>query len=134
MRLVVLGIVAFGLSSCASHPDIYDKPGGTQAMFHRDFAGCKLYAMNIHQQHTPRQPVYGQNYTTTYTGTANTYAYGNAATTYGSGVATTTAQPNPGAQFANGMSALGDAIVNAARHRQAVHLCMQAKGYTLRKQ
>lgn len=110
MRIIVSIITALVLSGCASAPDIYDRPHTTSAQFQQDFAGCKLVAMGLPQQHTQANSY-----------VANTTTYGN--------TSNTTIEPNPYAQLG---AAIGDAIHNHNQKIDAFRLCMQAQGYSLR--
>ena len=109
-----------------------DKPNATQADFNQDNAACQLVAMNAPQQQTPQQPLYNGGSLTTYNATTNGNYYGNTYTGNTYGMAVTTPTQNPYAGLANGIAALGDAMANRARQQQALRLCMQARGYTLR--
>lgn len=119
-----VGLLCTALAGCGT--DVYDRPGTTQASYNVDIARCQMYAEGIPMQHTPQQPVYDGSSMTTVTGTANTY--GN--TTMVNGMAVTRPVPNQSAAYANAGAALGDAISNAVRKRNAVRLCMQSLGYS----
>ncbi len=123
-RFLVLATLA--LAGCASHPDIYDKPGGTQAQFNQDSAYCKLVAMSMPQQQAAQLP---PNYTATTSYNGTYMGTNNFGTANGMAQTNIQAQPNPGQAFAN----LAAAIGNIARQRAALRYCMASKGYTLRQ-
>lgn len=115
---IAAALMGLLVSGCA--PDIWDRPGATQADFNVDQANCQMFAMGMPQiQPAYVPPTYTAN--TSYTGT---YSNGMA-----NGMATTTVQENNSGQA---MANLGAAIGNAIRTKQAMRTCMTARGYTLR--
>lgn len=117
MKLHHFGLFsAFLVAGCAG-PDIWDKPGGSQAQFNVDQARCAMYAQGIPQQQAQQLP---PSYTTTTTYVGGPYG--------GSALSTTQAQPNVAQGFANLATALG----NAANEQAAMRNCMVANGYILR--
>jgi len=119
MRIVAIGFAAAVLAGCA--PDIYDKPGATQAEFNVDNGQCQMFAMGVPQAQAPYVPPTYNSYTN-YNGT---YGYGMA-----QGTATTTTYADNSGQA---MADLGTALGNAARQRNAMRACMAAHGYILRQ-
>jgi hypothetical protein len=115
------------LAGCAGHSDVWDKRGGTSAQFQQDYAGCKMAALYAPQYAAPRLP---QNYVASTTYNGNYSQLGGFASL--NGTANTTIQSQP--STAQGVADIATAIGNRERRIAAVRYCMEAKGYSLRKQ
>ena len=109
MRLKNLALLAaVAMTGCAG-PDVWDRPGTTQAEFQQDAAACRFAAAKNLQQVSNANAAPSQTYRST-----SNVAVG----------------PDPNARFG---AAAGALTSNTEDYKQVLRLCMRSKGYTLRR-
>jgi hypothetical protein len=112
MRLKALYLVGvLAVAGCADPPEIWDRPQTTRDQFQADATMCKLEAAQIARPQPQADDRAAEP--ATYQGTS-TVAVG----------------PDPSVRFGGNVHGTN---FDADDHRQAIHQCMESKGYILRR-